>query len=320
MKRPTSVPPIELVQISKIASDTRSKASKKEIEKLKEDFESHGQLMAIILTRCEGSNEYVLRAGRKRYEAAQSLDWREIKAVVIPIDADTEDAVISEWVKLIEMQQRLELDHYALAKSAAMMEERHKVKGSEFACQLGLSNGYIYNLMRWYRTIPDKVREAWRQGNPLVNQSELERYSHMKKQDALEAWEMRVRLHASAFEPFSPNKKKKPQQETSAQGPNGALKRKYRRASEREVSKLQAAIDASPLIKPVKDLLTNLNRFHLGISKQVPGITDYTKLPLDIISKEAIKEASEVDIISKEAIKEASEGKEKKGGGEHRAA
>jgi hypothetical protein len=135
---------------------------------------------------------------------------------------------------------------------------------------------------------PEKVREAWKAGNPVVNQSELERYSHMAKGDAVEAWDLRLRMRASAFEPFMPGGKNK----QNGNGPLGTMSKQHkpRRASERQISQLQQAIDDSVLTEHVKQLCGNMLKFVLGIEKNVPGITDYQKLPLTIISKDALKE------------------------------
>jgi ParB/RepB/Spo0J family partition protein len=287
MKRSTSLPPVELVPVPKITVDGKrdSKKDAEKIKELKESFKEHGQLAAIILFNVEGSSEFVLQSGWKRLEAAKALKWEEIKATVIRVGADYDLDLIREWTRLIEEHQKYALDHYDLAHAAVVMETKHKIKGSEFARQLGLSNGYIYNLMRWYRSIPEPVREAWKNNNPLINQAELERYSHMQKSDALEAWQLRVRMKASAFEPFMPDKNGKNGKKATAS--EIAKAHKPRRASERQIAKLQQALDESPLIDSAKELGTNILKFVLGVEKNVAGITDYRKLPLNIISKEA---------------------------------
>jgi ParB/RepB/Spo0J family partition protein len=285
MKRPGSAPPIELIPISEIANE--SKVGKKDVEILKREIEKYGQLVAVIVSVApEG---YILEAGAKRLEAAKAAGWKEIKATIISNkdgDDDYDSTTIREWVKLIESHQRYEMSDYDLAKAAVQMEDKHQIKGSEFARQMGLSNGYTYNLMRWYRMAPEKVREAWKAGNPLINQAELERYSHMAKADTIEAWDLRLRMRASAFEPFMPGGKKQ-----NGNGPHASMsKHKPRRASERQISQLQQAIDDSVLTEPVKQLCGNMLKFVLGVEKNVPGITDYQKLPLTIISKDALKE------------------------------
>lgn len=292
MKTSQSTPPVQPIHLNKIVApeDPRDKKSfKRDVEGLKNEFKDHGQLVAVILTHCEGAQVFNLVAGSRRFEAAKQLGWKEIKAIVVPIEADADDETIRDWVRFIEQHQRYELDHYALAKAAIHMEEKWKVKGSEFARQLGLSNGYIYNLMRWYRHIPDKVREAWRAGSNLISQAELERYSHMSKEDALGAWEIRCRMRAAGSEPFNPNEKKSRKVSHSVTNGDGS-KTKSRRASERQILMLQKAVDEAPLIGPVKQVISNVLRFVLGTEKHVHGLTDFhALLPPEIVSKEALK-------------------------------
>jgi hypothetical protein len=48
----------------------------------------------------------------------------------------------------------------------------------------------------------------------------------------------------------------------------------------------------------VKDLLLAILRFCLGTSKGVPGITDYKKLPLVLIDKQATKESNPPETVA----------------------
>lgn len=282
MKRSSSTPPVEVISTSSINVDSKDKVGKREIKLVADGFEEHGQINAIVVTRSK-EGETTLRSGLAQLEAAKSLGWKEIKATVVPIDDDTSEELIEQWVNLIEGQQKFELDDYQLARAAILMEDKYKIKGSEFARQLGLSNGYTYNLMRWYRSAPDKVREAWKQKHPHINQAELERYSHMTKNEALDAWELRLRMRSSVLDQFQSGRKG---------GKAETPLRKNRRATEKQIAQLQTAIDESALVKPVKDLCTNILKFVLGAEKEVRGITDYSKLPLLLIDKEATKDAN----------------------------
>jgi ParB/RepB/Spo0J family partition protein len=282
MKKPSSTPPVELISLPSIQNDSKTKISKKEIKSVVDGLEENGQLVPIIVTKTNNGEIHIVR-GHAIFEAARELSWKQIKATVIPIGEDQDDDLTGEWIRLVEAHQRYELDDFALAKAAVMMEDKYKIRGSEFARQLGMSNGYAYNLMRWYRSAPDKVREAWRQGHPYINQAELERYSHMTKVEALEAWELRIRMRSSALEAFKPTRKNG----DASPAPTP------RRATEKQIAKLQVAIEQSSLTQPAKDLCTNILKFVLGVEKEVKGITDYQKLHLSLIEKDDSKNSRE---------------------------
>lgn len=281
MKRLTNPPPASEIPISKIEVEGKGhKISKAELAAIRDNLKENGQIIPIIVSKPHHQQDqdnptYILRAGRKRLEAALNLDWTNIRAVIIPEEPETDPALVRDLVKIIEDQQRYTLSDYDLAYAAILMESQYKLRGLDFAFLLGLSKPYTYNLMRWYRNAPDKVREAWQNQHPLVNQVELERYSHLAKKDALVAWDQRLRLKASSLEPYNPSRKKNGE---STKPP------KPRRASEQQITKLETAILGSSLIPAVKELCTNIIKFVLGATKEVPGVTNYQRLKRSIVS------------------------------------
>lgn len=291
MKRFDSAPPSHEIEIERITEPTeggpaKNKEWKAAVTALESQFKSSGQAMPIVVAAIRAYKDqppnsknmarydmhYEMLSGYKRLEVAQRLSWKKIRAVIVLKDEETKDTVVKEWVRLIEGQQRITLSDYDLAKAAINMDIKWKICGREFAEQIGISKPYVYNLMRWFRSVPDEVREAWENQHPLLNQIVLERYSHMRPEDALIHWQSRQHQTHTSFDPLS---KKRPPA-------------KPRRANEAQLSQVEEAIKKAPLLDPVKDLCQNILRFAMGQSKEIPGITiDCQKLHRSIIVTKA---------------------------------
>lgn len=298
MNRLSSQPPTEIVPLARIQYVNPPRILKKSLDKAKASLKEHGQIKTnIILTipreyvksrRRKPQPEpkkqtktkkpktmYTVRAGDLEIEAARALKWKEVKAIVIPHEWPKEGA-ISDWVDILQQHQSTALSDYQIAKLATDMETKWQATGSMFAHVTGVSKPYVYNLMRWFRHAPPEVRDAWKEKHPLINQSELESYTHMDSlEEAQRAWQMRLKTMAyGAFKP----------------GRNGYSKKeeatRRRRASERQLTELEDMIRHSALTKPIKDLCTNIIRFALGINKSIPGITNRTKKLHSSITKE----------------------------------
>lgn len=281
MKRTHTLPPSKVISIAKIEYPKRPRVLKSAVEARREDLTTTGQITPIIVSAgpdFDKKESYIIRLGTDVLEGARLLKWRKIKAIVIPHDCPVPQA-IDFWVDILNRYMKLEMTDYDLAVAALAMNDKWNVMGTEFATMLGLSKPYIYNLVRWYRHAPEPVREAWRDQHPLISQAELERYSHMTNEDALEAWKTRIKMLAKN-EPFKPNSKNG---KTSSPG------RKPRRASVQQIASLQESIDASQLAPEVKALCSNILRFVLGTQKEIPGITDYKKLPRKLIKDKAAR-------------------------------
>lgn len=279
MKRINLTPPVETISIDSIDYD--DKAPRKDVKTLAQQLSDQGQTNAIIVSR-EPSGKIRLESGLNglvTLEAAISAGWKQIRAVVIPIEDARDEQLIKVWCQLIEGRFKQQLDSYSIAQAAVNLEEKFKVRGSEFARQLGLTPGYTYNLMRWFRAVPNKIKEEWRKQHPSINQAELERYSHLPKDEALRLWDQRLKM-LTTTEPFKPGRK--------SNGEQQEYQRKTRRISEKQILKLQAAVDESALARPVKALITNILRFVIGAEKDVAGITDYKKLDLSLIEVPAV--------------------------------
>jgi ParB/RepB/Spo0J family partition protein len=252
MKRPVSDIPATNVPLNWIVVEEKGKGKIKrsEVEELAEDIRNCGLTYPVVLAGdLVEEKKLRIKAGRRRIAAVSLLGWKEIRAIVIPTE---EPSMEARWVELIESIQQNNLTDYDIAETACEMEEKCEVRGNVFARRLGISPGYTYNLMRWFRSIPDEIRDAWKKQHHLLTQVELERFSHMKRAEVMAAWRKRLDL-------------KTPEGHKNGRNP--------RRASEHQILQLQEAIDRSGLRKPVRELCTNIIRFVLGTTKDVPGIT-----------------------------------------------
>ena len=298
MKRPVNEIPAKILPLSSIIGDTgkTSKKEEKEIEALAADIKIKGQLYPIIvLSPLPHRESYRLVRGNKRLNAIRELGWKEINAIIIPSSLDAlvamddpdAEATVERFADIMEKLQTKAMSDFDIAKAAIEMKARHGIKGAEFAAVLGLSQGYVYNLTRWYKAAHPEILAAWCEDHPLINQSELERMSHMPRHEALDYFLKRVTMRTTP-EPFQPGKK--PKGHSNGNG-NGKHERN-RRASEIQLVKLQDAIDESDLNVDVKLLCKNIIKFALGASKDVPGITNYHKLPKTILSKRVSREST----------------------------
>jgi hypothetical protein len=245
--------PIPMSAIDATAILQKSRPSKKEIDTLAEELNKEGLVWPIVVLQEDPATQrFALLAGRKRYLAAQKLNWAKIMAITIPkVPKNLEDRV----VELVELCRRNETSGYDLAEIGAALEQ------GLFVETFRLSTGYAYNLIRWFnRSIPE-VKKAWKEDQPLINQQELEKMIKMEPAEAREYWTRRQET-GGLGEGFHPNKK--PKTTRSPKAPP--------RATPDQLSKLIAAVINSPLCPPAKDLALAITRYALGWQREIPGI------------------------------------------------
>lgn len=290
MKRPRGEVPHENISIDEIeVEDKPRKWNKNHIKGLAHEIEdSKGIYYPVIVARIPGKNlvPYFMKDGwgRKRLEAVTSLGWDKIPAVIIPHFETDSDKITEEFVKIIEAKLKGEITDYEIAKAADHFERTYQISASEFGRIMGISMGYCYNLIRRYNNVPDEVRKAWRDQDPLISQDALEKMSHMSVPEALKYWNKRIDIRANPT-PLNPSERKRQLIGESKAG-------KPRRASEAKLMELATAVDKAPLKGSVKDLVMNVIRFSLGNVSNVPGITDYTRLSSEVLDKHADKKSA----------------------------
>lgn len=289
MRRSTSKIPAEVIPIAKIRIEPdKVKLAKAEIDALATEIKNDEGLLYPIIVRLNAEDVekpyFTIKSGwgRKRLEAAKSLGWKEIKAIIVPSFAgkSNADKIVERFVSIIQSCQDTKFTDYDIGKAACELEDRYLIKGSTYARVLGISQGYTYNLMRWYRNIPDIVRDAWREKDPFINHTELEHMSQLNRADASSYWKKRHEM-GTIQEPFSPLKNGKP---------GLRALRKAKRATNDKMIKLVDAIGQSNLRDPIKRLAMDIAKFSMGTVRDVNGITNYNKLdPSMIVSKDSKK-------------------------------
>jgi hypothetical protein len=246
---------------------------KKEVDALAQELTKEGLIYPLVVLEkgiepgATTYGKYVLLAGRKRFLAAQKLDWPKILAIAIPkVKKDLEKRV----VEMIELTRKNKVSDYDLAELGCALEQ------DLFKSIFHLSPGYAYNLIRWFRRSIPEVKKAWKESDPLVNQQELERMIKMKPEEAREYWKRRQVTNGLPGESFQPGK---------SQGKQLKKIKQATRATSDQLWKLLQAIMGAPLAQPVRGLCFGITHFALGTKKEVPGIltaeggkTDYDNL------------------------------------------
>jgi hypothetical protein len=280
MKRPRNEVPTEWIKTTEIAVlDDKPRGGSKEIDALAREIERQKGIHfpIIVMSVEDGLCPYAIKNGwgRKRLDAICQLKWKEVMVVIMPSFSKKENPikVASAFASVIEACLHGNLSDYDLARAACEMEDRHKVKGAEFARVLGISQGYTYNLMRWLRHLPKEVLDSWKDGSRLINQTALEHMSHLEKPEAL-AYFRKLTAMRTIPEPTSPERK---------EGRRQRLTDRRKRPSETKLIKLGEAVEESVLKQPVKDLCLHFVRYSMGVVKQIPGITDYKKLDPSLV-------------------------------------
>lgn len=287
MKRPSEVQ-TEVVSTSEIEVEEKPrKWNRNDIAELAEQIqEAKGLFYPVIIARNNGKKNipYYMKDGwgRKRLEAVAVLGWNKVTAVIIPhFDHPQATKITEKLVRTVESRLRNELSDFELAKVADHFERQYQISPGEFARIVGISIGYCYNLIRRYNNIPDEVRDAWEKKDQLISQIELEKMSHMSTPEALIYWKKRVELRTTPI-PFNPNERKRA---TRIERSSKSL----RRAPESKIVKLADAVNNSPLKDNIKELCMNIIKFALGNVDNVPGITDYSKLPPEMIDHRQVE-------------------------------
>jgi hypothetical protein len=282
MKRPKNVFG-EVIQTASVNAQDLLKdgqPSKKEIDIFVEILTNNGLIYPIVVLEKNKEvgnplyGQYVLLAGKKRFLAAMKLEWPKIKAVTVPaVRKDLQQRI----AQMVELCQQNKISDYDLGELGNMLGQALLMK------IFRLSRGYSYNLTRWYkRSIPEVIK-SWRDGNPLINQHELEKMIQMPPEKAREYWIKRQATDGLSEEGFQPNKAQKPKKVKD--GPP-------HRATPDQLWKLIKLLMESPLSQPIKNLCLAIARFSVGWQKEIPGILtseaekpDYDKLDPILIEK-----------------------------------
>ncbi len=135
---------IEEIDVSKILkspNNPRKHFSSKKIEELANSLKEHGLLSPIILRKKD--DHYVIVAGERRFRAAELLNWKTIKSIVIEADEEK----VSK-LAIIENIQRENINPVEEAIAINKLIELKNQSHDEIAKALGKSRVYVTNKLR----------------------------------------------------------------------------------------------------------------------------------------------------------------------------
>jgi len=146
--------------------------------------------------RAQGLNGYlfVLIAGYRRVRAARKLEWKDIRASVVEIEAPEDAAIIN----LTENIARRDLSTYEQAQAFVDIRDTYKLTGEEIAKRIkdvkdrgGLSKASINNYMRSIDKLPPEILLAWEENHEKTTCANLFKIASLPDHDAmLDAWDV----------------------------------------------------------------------------------------------------------------------------------
>jgi ParB family chromosome partitioning protein len=125
---------------------------------LSESIKQYGVLQPIILVRYEGSNDYKIIAGERRWRAAKAAKLTHIPAIIRSLE-ELEQIELS----LIENIQRVDLSPLEQALAVFKLQQQFNLSLDQIAQKLGKASSTVSNLTRLLQ-LPEPAREALRQG------------------------------------------------------------------------------------------------------------------------------------------------------------
>jgi ParB-like partition proteins len=161
---------VVMIDLDKIVTDRNFKNCRADIDPeelmlLIESIRHEGIKVPISLIVIPGEDDlYYIRSGFRRIESVRHLKWRQIPAIVLPVDLPEEDEY---WINIIENTARQNLHSYEIAKAAQTMRDRFQTNYKEFALKAGYSDKYIDNLLRAIDRLPDAILERWKEKSKI---------------------------------------------------------------------------------------------------------------------------------------------------------
>jgi ParB family transcriptional regulator, chromosome partitioning protein len=122
------------------------------LEELAQSIREHGLIEPLVVRRREGSDEFEIIAGERRWRAAQRAGLRDVTVVVR--DVSTKEAF---ELALIENVQREDLDPIEFAEALDRLVDEHGYTQETLAQRLGKDRSTITNALRLLK-LPEAVR------------------------------------------------------------------------------------------------------------------------------------------------------------------
>jgi len=122
------------------------------LEELAQSIKEHGLIEPLVVRRREGSDQFEIVAGERRWRAAQRAGLRDVTVVVR--DVSTKEAF---ELALIENVQREDLDPIEFAEALERLVDEHGYTQESLAQRLGKDRSTITNALRLLK-LPEAVR------------------------------------------------------------------------------------------------------------------------------------------------------------------
>lgn len=155
--------PIEKISANKF--QPRTVFDQEKIEELAKTIHMHGVIQPIVVRPSSEDGRYEIIAGERRFRAMNSLEWKEVPAIVREL-SDKETASIA----LIENLQREELTAIEEANAYQNLLGIHGITQEALAQRLGKGQSTVANKLRLLK-LPAEIQDA------LLNRQLTERHA-----------------------------------------------------------------------------------------------------------------------------------------------
>ena len=235
------------------------------IEELARTIHTHGVIQPIVIRPMnDGSGNYEIIAGERRYRAMKSLQWVEVPAIVRNLN-DRETASIA----LIENLQREELTAIEEALAYQQLLEMHSLTQEALAQRLGKGQSTVANKLRLLK-LPQFVQEA------ILNREISER--HARALIAIKDEQLQMQLIAATKE-FDWNVRQLEQQIQMILNPEEPEVKK-RKANRKAISK-----DVRIALNTIKQSLTMVTKSGINLKTEEEDTEDYYQITVKIPKK-----------------------------------
>ena len=235
------------------------------IEELARTIHTHGIIQPIVIRPMnDGSGNYEIIAGERRYRAMKSLQWLDVPAIVRNLN-DRETASIA----LIENLQREELTAIEEALAYQQLLEMHSLTQEALAQRLGKGQSTVANKLRLLK-LPQFVQDA------ILNREISER--HARALIAIKDEQLQMQLIAATKE-FDWNVRQLEQQIQMILNPEEPEVKK-RKASRKAISK-----DVRIALNTIKQSLTMVTKSGINLKTEEEDTEDYYQITVKIPKK-----------------------------------
>ena len=235
------------------------------IEELARTIHTHGIIQPIVIRPMnDGSGNYEIIAGERRYRAMKSLQWVDVPAIVRNLN-DRETASIA----LIENLQREELTAIEEALAYQQLLEIHSLTQEALAQRLGKGQSTVANKLRLLK-LPQFVQDA------ILNREISER--HARALIAIKDEQLQMQLIAATKE-FDWNVRQLEQQIQMILNPEEPETKK-RKASRKAISK-----DVRIALNTIKQSLTMVTKSGITLKTEEEDTEDYYQITVKIPKK-----------------------------------